>query len=54
MEIEGLKNLCAAKIASLIRGKNVDEVRETFSIENDFTPEEEAEYKAQYAWAFPK
>jgi S-phase kinase-associated protein 1 len=54
MDIKGLMNLCAAKIASLIRGKTVEKVRETFSTENDFTPEEEAEYKAQYAWAFPK
>ena len=30
-----------AKIASMIKGKNPEEIRDTFGIVNDFTPEEE-------------
>ena len=33
--------LCAAKIASLIRGKTTEEIRAMLKIENDFSPEEE-------------
>lgn len=42
LDIEGLINLSCAKIACHIRGKSVEEIRELFGIENDFTPEEEA------------
>lgn len=52
MDIEGLLSLCTEKIASLIKGKTVKEIRETFNIENDFTPEEEEKYQEQYKWAF--
>ena len=31
-----------AKIASYIKGKSTEEIRERFHIENDFSPEEEA------------
>ena len=42
LDIEGLINLGCAKIASMIKGKSVEEIREIFGIVNDFTPEEEA------------
>ena len=42
LDIEGLECLGCAKIASVIKGKNVQEIRDLFGIENDFTPEEEA------------
>ena len=31
-----------AKVASMIKGKSPEEIRSTFNIVNDFTPEEEA------------
>ena len=31
-----------AKVASMIKGKSPEEIRSTFGIANDFTPEEEA------------
>ncbi|KAF3321209.1 SKP1-like protein 1B-like protein [Carex littledalei] len=52
MDIQGLLSLCAEKIANLIKGKTVKEIRKTFNITNDFTPEEEEEYQKKYEWAF--
>ena len=42
MDIKSLLELACAKIASLIKGMTIPEIREYFNIENDFTPEEEA------------
>ena len=41
-DIKPLLELVAAKIASFIKGKSVEEVREIMGIENDITPEEMA------------
>ena len=51
LDIEGLLNLGCAKIATLIKGKNVEEIRDLFGIENDFTPEEEARIREENKWA---
>ena len=40
--IRHLVNLCTAKMGSFIRGMSITEIRRTFNIVNDFTPEEEA------------
>lgn len=45
-----LLNLCAAKIASSISGKSVEEMREYFGVENDFTPEEEEKIREENKW----
>jgi len=34
----------------MIRGKTPEEIRKTFNIENDFTPEEEAQVKKENEW----
>ena len=34
----------------MIKGKSPEEIRETFNIENDFTPEEEEEIRRENAW----
>jgi S-phase kinase-associated protein 1 len=34
----------------MIKGKEPEEIRKIFNIENDFTPEEEEEMRAEYAW----
>ena len=51
LDIEGLLNLGCAKVASLIKGKSVEEIRDLFGIENDFTPEEEALIREENKWA---
>ena len=42
LDIKSLLDLSCAKIATLIKGKTPEEIRKTFNIVNDFTPEEEA------------
>jgi len=42
LDIKSLLDLGCAKIATLIKGKSPEEIRKTFNIINDFTPEEEA------------
>lgn len=51
LDIEGLLNLGCAKIATIIKGKSVEEIRGVFGIENDFTPEEEAQLREENKWA---
>ena len=51
LDIKGLLDLSAAKVASMIKGKTPDEIRRTFNIVNDFTPEEEAQIREENKWA---
>jgi len=46
-----LKTACKS-VAECIKGKTPEEVRQTFGIKNDFTPEEEEQMKIEKAWAF--
>ena len=51
LDIKPLLELSCAKVASLIKGKSVQEIRQFFNIENDFTPEEEAQIMEENRWA---
>jgi len=51
MDIKSLLDLSCAKVASMIKGKNPEQIRKTFNITNDFTPEEEAAVIAENKWA---
>ena len=51
LDIKPLLELSCAKVASLIKGKSVQEIRDFFNIENDFTPEEEAQVMEENRWA---
>ena len=42
MDVKALLDLCCAKVASMMKGKTAEQIRKTFNIVNDFTPEEEA------------
>eukprot|EP01068_Selenidium_serpulae_P009758 Selendium_serpulae@DN5316_c0_g1_i1.p2 len=53
LDIQSLVDLCAAKMAVMIRGKTVEEVRKILNIVNDYTPEEEAKIRAENAWCEP-
>uniref|UniRef100_A0A5B7BJS1 SKP1-like protein n=1 Tax=Davidia involucrata TaxID=16924 RepID=A0A5B7BJS1_DAVIN len=52
LNIKGLLDQLCEKVASMIRGKSPEEIRKTFHIKNDFTPEEEEEIRKENAWAF--
>ena len=50
MDIKSLLDLTCAKVASMIKGKTPEEIRRTFNIVNDFTPEEEAQVREENKW----
>jgi S-phase kinase-associated protein 1 len=50
MDIKPLLELCCAKVASMLRGKTVEQIRQEFNIVNDFTPEEEARVREENRW----
>ena len=50
MDISSLLELGTAKVASVIKGKNTEEMRKIFNIENDFTPQEEQEILEESKW----
>ena len=50
MDIKPLLDLTCATVASMIKGKTPDEIRATFNITNDFTPEEEAQVREENKW----
>ena len=51
LDIKGLTDLGSAKMATLIKNKSVQEIRDLFGIENDFTPEEEQQLIEENKWA---
>ena len=54
LEIKDLLEQCYQKVANMIKGKTTQELRTTFKIENDFTPEEEREIREKNPWAFAR
>lgn len=52
LNIEDLLDLGTTTVADMMRGKKPEEIREIFEIENDYTPEQEAEVRKENAWAF--
>ncbi|XP_074555556.1 SKP1-like protein 1B [Curcuma longa] len=52
MDIKGLLDLLCQTVANMIKGKTTEEIRKTFNIKNDFTPEEEEEVRRENHWAF--
>ncbi|KAL9253959.1 SKP1-like protein [Drosera capensis] len=52
MDIKGLLDLFCQSVADMIKDKTVEEVREIFNIENDFTEEEERALRDEHKWAF--
>lgn len=51
LDIEPLVALGCAKIATYIKGKSVEEIRDVFGIQNDFTPQEEQQLREENKWA---
>lgn len=50
LNIKPLLDLTCGKVASMIKGKNVEEIRRQFNIINDFTPEQEAQIRDENKW----
>lgn len=51
LNIECLLDLLGAKIASLLKGKSVEEARRIMGIRCDFSEKESQEIREQFAWA---
>ncbi|XAR72690.1 hypothetical protein NMG60_11019417 [Bertholletia excelsa] len=52
LNIKSLLDLTCQTVADMIKGKTPEEIRKSFNIKNDFTPEEEEEVRRENAWAF--
>jgi S-phase kinase-associated protein 1 len=52
LEIKSLLDLTCQTVADMMKGKTPEEIRETFNIENDFTPQEEEDVRRENQWAF--
>lgn len=51
LEIPHLTHVGCKVVANMIKGKSPEEIRKTFNIINDFTPEEEDQIRREYEWA---
>lgn len=47
MRIQGLMDLACQRLADMIKGKTSEQMRQTLGITNDFTPEEEEEFRRE-------
>ena len=50
MDVKPLLDLTCAKVATMIKNKQPEEIRRTFNIVNDFTPEEEQQVREENKW----
>ncbi|KAI8142994.1 E3 ubiquitin ligase complex SCF subunit sconC [Fennellomyces sp. T-0311] len=51
LDIKPLLDVGCKTVANMIKGKSAEEIRRTFNITNDFTPEEEAQIRKENEWA---
>ncbi|KAH0773446.1 hypothetical protein KY290_010583 [Solanum tuberosum] len=52
LEDKQLNEVMIQESADMIKGKQIEEIREVFGIVNDYTPIEEEEVRRENAWAF--
>lgn len=52
LDIPALLDRLCQLVADIIKGKTPEEIRRTFKIENDFTPEEEKAIRDENGWAW--
>jgi len=50
MDIKGLLDVTCKTVANMIKGKTPEEIRRTFNIKNNFTPQEEEQIRKENAW----
>jgi len=51
LDIKPLLDVGCKTVANMIKGKSPEEIRKTFNIQNDFTPEEEEQIRRENEWA---
>lgn len=54
LDIKPLLDLACKTVANMIKGKTPEEIRKTFNIKNDFTPEEEEQVRKENEWCEEK
>merc|ERR1719242_1423604 len=54
LDIKPLLDLTCKTVANMIEGKTPEEIRKTFNIKNDFTPEEEEQIRKENEWCEEK
>ncbi|XP_063729458.1 S-phase kinase-associated protein 1-like isoform X4 [Symsagittifera roscoffensis] len=54
LDIKGLLDVSCKTVANMIKGKTPEEIRKTFNIVNDFTPQEEEQIKKENSWCEEK
>lgn len=54
MDIKGLLDVTCKTVAEMIKGKTPEEIRRTFNIKNDFTPNEEEQVRKENDWCEEK
>jgi S-phase kinase-associated protein 1 len=50
LDIKSLLDATCKAVANMIKGKSPEEIRQTFNIKNDFTPEEEEKVRKENEW----
>lgn len=51
LDIKALLDVGCKTVANMIKGKSPEEIRKTFNIRNDFTPDEEETIRRENEWA---
>jgi S-phase kinase-associated protein 1 len=51
LDVKPLLDCGCRVVANMIKGKSPEEIRKTFNIQNDFTPEEEDRIRRENEWA---
>jgi len=54
LDIKGLLDVTCKTVANMIKGKTPEEIRRTFNIKNDFTPQEEEQVRKENEWCEEK
>jgi S-phase kinase-associated protein 1 len=54
LDMKPLLDLTCKTVANMIKGKTPEEIRKTFNIKNDFTPEEEEQVRKENEWCEEK
>lgn len=54
LDVKDLLDLCCKTVANMIKGKTPEEIRKTFNIRDEFTPEEEEQVKRDNDWCEEK